>query len=82
MLLMIQRIENYNNSLNGTNNHSKKRMPIMISVELESPRSGPRLLDLLSYTDVAFIAKDFAKNQGFNNMKEVIYTIGQDARLR
>ncbi|XP_070161825.1 ketohexokinase [Polyergus mexicanus] len=82
MLLMIQRIENYNNSLNGTNSHGKKRMPIMISVELESPRSGPRLLDLLSYTDVAFIAKDFAKNQGFNNMKEVIHTIGQDARLR
>ncbi|KAL6436707.1 hypothetical protein ACFW04_004858 [Cataglyphis niger] len=82
MLLMIQYIENYNNSLNDTNNYDKKCMPITISVELESPRSGPRLLDLLSYTDVAFIAKDFAKNQGFNDMKEVIHIIGQDARLR
>lgn len=79
---MIQRIENYNNSLNGTNNYDKKCTPITISVELESPRSGSRLLNLLSYTDVAFIAKDFAKNQGFNDMKEVIHTIGQDARLR
>lgn len=78
MLLMIQRIENYNESLNGSKNH----MPITISVELENPRSGPRLLDLLSHTDVTFVAKDFAKKQGFNDMKEVIHTIGQDVRLR
>lgn len=78
MLLMIQCIENYNESLRD----NKNRMPIMISVELENPRLGPRLLDLLSHTDVAFIAKDFAKIQGFNDMKEVIHTIGQDVRLR
>lgn len=55
-------------------------MPITISVELENPRSDPRLLDLLSYIDVAFIAKEFAKNLGFNNMKEVIGNIGQDIK--
>lgn len=82
MLLMIQHIENYNNSLHGTHDRSKKYMPITISMELENPRSNLRLLDLLSYVDVAFIAKDFAKNQGFNNMMEVIHTIGQDAKLR
>lgn len=82
MLLMIQHIENYNKSLNGTHNRNKKCMPITISVELENPRSSLRLLNLLSYIDVAFIAKDFAKNQGFNNMKEVIYAIGQDSKFR
>ncbi|XP_072752931.1 ketohexokinase [Anoplolepis gracilipes] len=82
MLLMIQHIENYNNSLNSTHELSKKHMPITISMELENPKSSSRLLDLLSYADVTFIAKDFAKNQGFNNMKEVIHTIGQDVRLR
>lgn len=55
-------------------------MPITISMELESPRSGPRLLDLLPYVDVAFVAKDFAKNLGFSNMNEVIHNIGQDAK--
>lgn len=76
VLLIIQHIENYNNSLNRT----PDRMPITISIELESPRSGPRLLDLLPYVDVAFVAKDFAKNLGFGNMNEVIHNIGQDAK--
>lgn len=73
---MIQCIENYNNSLNRT----PDRMPITISLELESPRSGTRLLDLLPYVDVAFVAKDFAKNLSFDNMNEVIHNIGQDAK--
>lgn len=82
MLLMIKHVENYNNSLHGTHDRDKKYMPITISVEMENPRSSARLLDLLSFVDVTFIAKDFAKSQGFNNMTEVIHTIGQDAKLR
>ncbi|XP_029161072.1 ketohexokinase-like [Nylanderia fulva] len=78
MLLMTQCIENYNKSLRD----SKNCMPIMISMELENPKSGARLLDLLSHADLVFISKDFAKIQGFNNMKEVIHTIGQDTRFR
>lgn len=74
MLLIIQHIENYNNSL------MPNCIPITISVEIESPRAGPRLLDLLPYVDVAFIGKEFAKNLGFNNMSEVIRNIGQDAK--
>lgn len=81
MLLIIQRIKNYNNSLNRMRDRAiKNRMPITISVELESPRSSSRLLDLLPYVDVAFVAKEFAKNLGFGNMNEVIHNIGQDAK--
>jgi len=77
---MIQHIANYNNSLNHTYNRAiKNRMPITISVELESPRSGSRLLDLLPYVDIAFVAKEFAKTLGFSNMNEAIRNIGQDA---
>ncbi|XP_011165815.1 ketohexokinase isoform X2 [Solenopsis invicta] len=79
VLLMIQRIENYNNSLNCTRDcATKNRIPITISVELESPRAGPRLLELLPYVDVAFVAKEFATNLGFDNMDEVIHNIGRD----
>jgi len=75
---MIQHIVNYNNSLNHTCNRAiKNRMPITISVEL-SPRSGSRLLDLLPYVDIAFVAKEFAKTLGFSNMNEAIRNIGQD----
>ncbi|XP_011876967.1 PREDICTED: ketohexokinase-like [Vollenhovia emeryi] len=76
VLLIIQYIENYNKSLNNM----PDRMPITISVELESPRSGARLLDLLPYVDVAFIAKEFAKNLGLNNKSEVMRNIGQNAK--
>jgi hypothetical protein len=83
---MIQRIKDYNNSLkkieSGQHDQSTKNsVPITISAELESPRSE-RLIDLLPYVDVAFIAKDFAKNQDLNNMNEVIQTIGQDGKFR
>jgi len=76
---MIQRINNYNNSLN-CDFVTKNRMPITISVELENPRSGSGLLNLLSYVDVAFIAKEFAEYLGFSNMDEVIHNIGQDSK--
>jgi len=83
---MIQRIEDYNNSLkkieSGQHDQNTKNcVPITISAELESPRSE-RLLDLLPHVDVAFIAKDFARNQDLNNMNEVIQTIGQDGKFR
>jgi len=80
---MIQRIEDYNNSLKKieSGQNTKNCVPITISAELESPRSE-RLLDLLPYVDVAFIAKDFARNQDLNNMNEVIQTIGQDGKFR
>jgi len=83
---MIQRIKDYNNSLkkieSGQRDHSIKNcLPITISAELESPRSE-KLLDLLPYVDVAFIAKDFARNQHLNNMNEVIQTIGQNGKFR
>ncbi|KAG5336273.1 KHK Ketohexokinase, partial [Acromyrmex heyeri] len=78
VLLMIQHIDNYNNSLNC--DLTKNRMPITISVELESSRSGSGLLNLLSYVDVAFIAKEFAEYLGFSNMNEVIHNIGQDSK--
>ncbi|XP_011335457.2 ketohexokinase [Ooceraea biroi] len=86
VLLMIQRIEDYNDSLRGAESDmhdesAKNRVPITISAELESPRSE-RLLDLLPYVDVAFVAKDFAKNQGLNSMNEVMQTIGQDGKSR
>lgn len=77
---MIQHIKNYNNSLNTHDRATKNRMPITISVELESPRSGPKLLELLPYVDVVFVAKEFAKNLGFNNMNEVIHNIGQETK--
>lgn len=80
-LLMMQRIQTYNNSLNRTcDSVTKNRMPITISVELESPRAGRRILDLLPYADVAFVAKDFAKHLGFSNMSEVIHNVGQNAK--
>ncbi|XP_011055777.1 PREDICTED: ketohexokinase-like isoform X2 [Acromyrmex echinatior] len=78
VLLMIQHIDNYNNSLNC--DLTKNRMPITISVELESSRSGSGLLNLLSYVDVAFIAKEFAEYLGFSNMNEAIHNIGQDSK--
>lgn len=77
---MIQHIKNYSNSLNTRDRVTKNRMPITISVELESSRSGFRLLELLPYVDVVFVAKEFAKNLGFNNMNEVIHNIGQDSK--
>lgn len=77
---MIQHIKNYNNSLNTRDRATKNRMPITISVELESSRSGFRLLELLPYVDVVFVAKEFAKNLGFSNMNEVIHNIGQDSK--
>lgn len=76
---MIQRIESYNNSLNNTHDqNTNNRMPITISVELERPKT--ELLDLLPYADLAFIAKDFAKSQGFDNMSETIKSISQYAK--
>ncbi|XP_011640991.1 ketohexokinase-like isoform X2 [Pogonomyrmex barbatus] len=81
VLLMIKRIRDYNDSLNCTHDHATDdRVPITISVEFESPRAGPRLLDLLPYVDVAFIAKEFAGSLGFNNMNEIIRNIGQSAK--
>ncbi|XP_012529199.1 ketohexokinase isoform X2 [Monomorium pharaonis] len=81
LLLMIQLVKIYNNSLNRTGDcATKNHIPITISVELESLRSDPRVLDLLPYVDVVFIAKEFAKNLGYNNMTEVIRNIGQDAK--
>ncbi|KAL6266911.1 hypothetical protein P5V15_003739 [Pogonomyrmex californicus] len=81
VLLMIKRIRDYNDSLNCTHDHATDdRVPITISVEFESPRAGPRLLDLLPYVDVAFIAKEFAEFLGFNNMNEIIRNIGQSAK--
>jgi len=80
---MMQHIKNYNNLLKNMHDHSiKNRMPITVSVELESPRAGNRLLELLPYSDVVFIGKEFATSQGFQNMEEVIQIIGQDARLK
>jgi len=77
---MIQHIANYNNSLNHTCDRAiKNRTPITISVELENPKSDSRLLDLLPYVDVAFVAKEFAKILDFSNMNEAIHNIGQDA---
>lgn len=76
MLLIIQHIENYNNSLN----HMFDRMPITISAEFESPRSDPRLLALLPYVDIAFVAKEFAEYLGLSSMSEVMHNIGQDVK--
>lgn len=79
---MMQHIENYN-LLKNTHDHSmKNRVPLTISVELESPRAGNRLLELLPYSDVTFVAKEFATSQGFHNMDEVMRIIGQDTRLK
>ena len=80
---MMQHVENYNNLLKNTRDRSiKNRVPITISVELESPRAGNRLLELLPYSDVVFVGKEFAINQGFHNMEEVMQNIGQDTRLK
>lgn len=76
---MIQHVQNYNNSLKDAHIENMKGcMPITISVELERPRS--ELLDLLSYADVVFVAKDFARSQGFNNMNEIIKNIDRDTK--
>lgn len=78
---MIEHIENYNNLLNRPHDRAiKSRIPITISVELESPRAGARLLDLLPYVDVAFVGKEFAKYLGFGDMSELIHNIGRDAK--
>ncbi|XP_020289500.1 ketohexokinase-like [Pseudomyrmex gracilis] len=80
ILLMMQHIENYNKSLRD--HREKNSCPITVSIELESPRSGAKLLDFLPYADILFISKDFAKTQGFCNMNDVIETIGQNTELR
>lgn len=80
---MMQHIENYNNLLKNRHDRGiKNRVPITISVELESPRAGNRLLELLSYSDVVFVGKEFATSQGFHNMEEVMQSIGQNTRLK
>lgn len=76
----MQHIENYNKSLRD--HREKNNFPITTSIELESPRSGAKLLDFLPYADVLFISKDFAKTQGFCNMNDVIKTIGQNTELK
>ncbi|XP_014486628.1 PREDICTED: ketohexokinase-like isoform X2 [Dinoponera quadriceps] len=79
VLTMIQRVKNYNNSLNTAHGRDAKyRAPITISVELERPRS--ELLDLLNHADVAFIAKDFAKSQGLESMSEILRNVGPNAK--
>ncbi|KAL0110430.1 hypothetical protein PUN28_013805 [Cardiocondyla obscurior] len=79
VLLCIQRIEKYNNSIL---NRTPDRMPITISLELESPRSGSRLLSLLPHVDVAFVSKEFANNLGLSNMNEVVevHNVGQNTK--
>lgn len=80
---MMQHIENHNKTLIAKNKENSdkstaSRTPITISVELEHPRPG--LLDLLPYTDVAFVAKDFARSRGFENMGETLRNTSQGAK--
>lgn len=82
VLPMMQRVENHNNTLNLSQDSSKdidmSQVPITISVELERPRQ--ELLDLLPYADVAFIAKDFARSRGYDNMSETLKSVSEDAK--
>lgn len=84
VLPMIRLIENYNDSLSSRardradDSSRDARAPIAISVELE--RARPELLDLLPHADVAFVAKDFAKSQGWSSMDEVMRKIDRDAK--
>ncbi|XP_026667825.1 ketohexokinase-like [Ceratina calcarata] len=82
VLPMMQHVENHNNTLNYNQNSSKEidmtQVPITISIELERPRQ--ELLDLLPYADVAFIAKDFARSRGYDNMSETLKNVIEDAK--
>ncbi|KAJ8684464.1 hypothetical protein QAD02_020256 [Eretmocerus hayati] len=80
-LLMMQHVENYNNSVNLNSASSPKSVhwgPITVSVEMEKMR--PEILDLLPYADVAFISKDFAESKGCINMSETIRNMSQDVK--
>ena len=75
VLSMIQRIENHNNLVKM---RDFSQSPIVISIEVEKPRS--ELLELLRHADVAFISKDFAISRGFKNMSESLENIKKDVK--
>ncbi|XP_046813252.1 ketohexokinase-like [Vespa crabro] len=78
LLSMMQNIESYNKSMRLSDKQNieksnKWNMTITISLEIE--KSIPELLDLLSYVDIVFISKDFARSRGYNNMSETLKNI-------